>query len=121
MSDARSVFDRLKTRGEEVLVQVSGELMKNPQFVKAMQAAMRGKERLDQAASRALKTMNVPTRSEFKRALGRIEALEEEIRSLRARKPARPRQAAGGGASAGGAARKRTARRPRKAAPGASE
>ena len=115
MSDARSVFDRLKARGEEVFVQVSGELMKNPQFVKAMQAAMRGKERLDQAASRALKTMNVPTRSEFKRALNRIEALEEEIRGLRAGGAARPRKAAGGGASTGGAARKRPAPRPRKA------
>jgi polyhydroxyalkanoate synthesis regulator phasin len=116
VSDARSVFDRLKARGEEVFTQVSGELMKNEQFVKAMQAAMRGKERLDQAAGRALKTMNVPTRSEFKRALNRIEALEEEIRNLRARQAARPRKAAGGGAGAGGTARKRPARRPRKAA-----
>jgi hypothetical protein len=50
---------------------------------------MRGKEKLDEAVGRALKTMNVPTRSEFKRALSRIESLEAEIASSRARSAAR--------------------------------
>jgi len=93
MSDD-NVFERLKARGEQVFAQVSGELMKNPQFVKAVQAAYQGKEKLDAAAQRTLKTMNIPTREEFKKALRRIESLEAELTSLKA-------------------ARKKTARAPR--------
>ena len=98
MTDENSVFQRIRARGEEVFSQVSGELMANPRFVKALQGAMRGKEKLDEAASRALKTMNVPTRTEFKKALRRIEALEAEIAALKSPPPrsraARPRQTA---------------------------
>jgi hypothetical protein len=57
--------------------------MQSPRFVKALQAALRGKAVLDEAAGRALKSMNIPTRSEFKRALGRIEALEQELQRLK--------------------------------------
>ena len=89
MSDEASVFDRLKARGEQVFAQVSGELMQNPQFMKALQSALRGKQKLDEAAARALKTMNIPTRTEFRKALRRIEALEAEVASLQAKaKPA---------------------------------
>lgn len=98
MSDD-SVFDRLKAKGEQVFSQVSGELMKNPQFLKAMQAAYQGKERFDEAAARALKSMNIPTRTEFKKALRRIEALETELQALKAAaksKPARSRKKAAG-------------------------
>ena len=96
MTDENSVFQRLRARGEEVFTQISGELMSNPHFMKAVQGAMRGKEKIDEAAARALKTMNVPTRTEFKKALRRIEALEAELADLRRaappRKPARPRR-----------------------------
>jgi len=96
MGDDRSLFDRLKERGEEVFGQISGELMQNEHFMKAMQGALQGKERLDRAVGRALKTMNLPTRSELRRAVGRIETLEEEVAALRekvkaaSRKPAAP-------------------------------
>jgi BMFP domain-containing protein YqiC len=83
MSD-ESIFDRLKARGEQMFAQMSGELMKNPQFVKAVQTAYQGKEKLDAAAARALKSMNIPTRDEFKKALRRIEALEAELAAVRA-------------------------------------
>ncbi len=96
MSDD-SVFDRLKAQGAKMFAEVSGELLKNPQFVKAVQAAYQGKERLDLAAGRALRTMNIPTRDEFKKALRRIESLEAELQDLRAKpkpKPARSRKQA---------------------------
>jgi polyhydroxyalkanoate synthesis regulator phasin len=89
------VFDFLRARGEEFLTQVSNELMSNPRFIRAMQAAVRGKEWIDQAVAQALRTMNVPTRSEFKRAVARIDALERELADTK-------RQAA---------AKKKTARR----------
>jgi polyhydroxyalkanoate synthesis regulator phasin len=91
-----SLFDRLRARGEEMFTQVSAQLMENPQFVKAMQGALKGKEALDAAAARALKQMNIPTRSEFKKAVARIESLERELQELRAQAAARaPRRSAG--------------------------
>jgi polyhydroxyalkanoate synthesis regulator phasin len=88
--EEKGLLDRLKARGEEVFTQISGELMSNPHFMKAMEGAMRGKQKLDAAVGSALKSMNVPTRSEFKRALGRIEALERELAALKAKKARAP-------------------------------
>jgi polyhydroxyalkanoate synthesis regulator phasin len=88
------MFDRLKARGEEVLGQVTNDLMQNEHFMKAMQGALQGKQKLDQAVGRALKTMNVPTRSELKRAVARLEALEREVADLKGKVAARPRAAA---------------------------
>jgi hypothetical protein len=107
------VFDFLRARGEEFLNQVSNELMSNPRFIQAMQAAVRGKEWIDDAVARALRTMNVPTRSEFKRAVARIDALERELAETK-------RQAAAAAAAAvtrSRPARKKTAKkRPSRAA-----
>jgi len=88
MSDETGIFDRLKAKGEAVFAQVSKELMANPHFMKAMGGALEGKAKFDHAVGRALRTMNIPTRSEFKKALARIEALEAEVGRLKA-KPAR--------------------------------
>jgi hypothetical protein len=101
----RGVFDFLRSRGEEFLAQVSNELLGNPRFLKAMQAAIRGKEWVDEAVAQALRTMNVPSRTEFKRAVSRIEALERELADVR-------REAAAAKAAPGTAApRKPTTRR----------
>ena len=87
------LLGRLRSRGEEVLTQVSAELMSNPRFLKAMEGAARGKERLEEAVGRALKQMNVPTRTELKRALSRIETLEREVAALKVKaKAAAPRE-----------------------------
>jgi hypothetical protein len=79
LNQPKSVFDFLKARGEEFFTQVSNELMSNPQFLKAMQAAWKGKERIDDAVSQALRSMNVPTRAEYKKVLARIDTLEREL------------------------------------------
>jgi polyhydroxyalkanoate synthesis regulator phasin len=81
----RNIFDRLKTRGEEVFEQVSNELMQNEHFVKAMQGALEGKQKIDRAVGKAMKSMNVPTRSDLKRAVARIETLESEVAALKDR------------------------------------
>ena len=85
MSEDKGLFDRLKERGDEMLAQVSGELMQNPHFMRAMEGALRGKQKIDEGAARALKSMNIPTRSEFKKALTRIEALEHELLAVKAK------------------------------------
>jgi polyhydroxyalkanoate synthesis regulator phasin len=80
-----NLLDRLKSRGEEVFTQVSAELMNNPGFMKAMEGALKGKEKVDATAAQAIKSMNIPTRTEFKRALRRIDALEGEVADLKAK------------------------------------
>ena len=52
MTIDRGLLDRLKPRGEEVFTQVSGELMSNQHFMKAMEGAMRGKEKLEDGGGR---------------------------------------------------------------------
>ncbi|HXK09968.1 MAG TPA: hypothetical protein VMT70_10010 [Vicinamibacteria bacterium] len=97
MTVDRGLLDRIRTRGEEVLTQVSAELTSNPRFMKAVESAARGKEKLEEAAGRALRQMNVPTRTELRRALARIETLEREVAALKARprsRPASPRKSA---------------------------
>ena len=84
-----NLLDALRTRGNQLFGQVSADLMQSPHFVKALQGALRGKAMLDEAAGRALKNMNIPTRTEFKRALARIEALEQELQDLRRKQPKR--------------------------------
>ena len=101
------MFDFLRTRGSAVIAQVSDDLMKNPAFLRALETAYKGKERLNGAVGQALKTMNVPTRTEFKRAVARIEALEREL----AERPAAPK------APKPAAARKRVPARRKKAPP----
>ena len=92
--DDKSIFDRLKARGEEVLGQVTNDLMQNEHFMKAMQGALVGKQKVDQAVGRAMKTMNVPTRSELKRAVARLEALEREVADLKGKLEAKARPVA---------------------------
>jgi hypothetical protein len=52
MTIDRGLLERIRTRGEEVLTQVSAELTQNPRFVKAMEGALRGKEKVEEAAPR---------------------------------------------------------------------
>jgi hypothetical protein len=87
------MFDFLRTQGEAFVTQVTNRLMGDPRFIRAVQTAMKGKEWFDQAVAQALRTMNVPTRTEFKRALARIEALEQELAETR-REAAAARKAA---------------------------
>jgi len=88
-----NVFDRLKAKSEEVFTQISGELMSNPRFVKAMQGAMegaaRGRETLDRGVAKTLKSMSVPTRADLKKLTARLEALESELAALKAKARAR--------------------------------
>ena len=107
MTIDKNLLDRLKSRGEEVFTQVSAELMSNPRFMKAMEGALRGKEKAEDAVARAIKTMNIPTRTEFKRALRRIETLEEELAALKAKARKRTRRAK----AKAGARRKKTVKK----------
>jgi polyhydroxyalkanoate synthesis regulator phasin len=108
--DENSILGRLRARGEEFFQQASAELMKNPQFVSAMQAAVWGKEKIDEAVAQALTTLNIPTRTEFKRALERIEALERQVQVRNRKRAKRAENAAKMAAATQRAARRKTRR-----------
>jgi polyhydroxyalkanoate synthesis regulator phasin len=116
MTIDRNLLDKIRSRGEQVLSQVSAELMSNPRFLKAIEGAMKGREKLEEAAAEALRQMNVSTRTELRRANSRIEALEREVAELRARgaSPAGPSRGARRPAAKGtaGAAKPKAASRP---------
>jgi hypothetical protein len=101
----RTIFDELKARGEEFFTKMSAELMSNPNFTRAMQAAWWGKEKLDQAVAQAMRTMRIPTREEFDRALRRIQALEDEVDRLKLAQRGAARAAAGASRPSGARAR----------------
>jgi hypothetical protein len=110
----RTLFDELKAKGEEFFTRMSGELMSNPNFTRAMQAAWWTKDRFDQAVVQALKTMRIPTREEFQRVRRRLEELEAEVDKLKLAQRSAPGPAAGATVHASAPA----ARRPRKARSG---
>jgi polyhydroxyalkanoate synthesis regulator phasin len=84
MREASRVFETLKAKGEEFFGAVSAELMSNPRFMKALETAWKGKAKLDETVAQALKTANIPTRTEFKAALRRLDALEARLEQLEA-------------------------------------
>jgi len=106
MTIDRDLIDRLRTRGEEMFTQVSAELMQNPNFVKAMQGAVKGKERVEEVVREALKKADIPSRKEHKRAVARIDTLEAEVAELR--KTVAAKAAPARKASTKAAARKKT-------------
>jgi polyhydroxyalkanoate synthesis regulator phasin len=87
----RDLIDRLRARGEEVFTQISAELMQNPRFVKAMEGAVKGKERVEDIVRQVLKKMDIPTRTEFRKALARIDELEDELATLKKKVESRPK------------------------------
>jgi hypothetical protein len=110
----KTIFDELRMRGEEFFARMSGELMSNPNFTRAMQAAWWGKEKLDQAVAQALRGMRIPTREEFQKVVRRLEALETEVDRLKLARRGGGRPAGRGtGAAAASAARTPASRRPR--------
>lgn len=103
----RTIFDELKAKGEEFFTKMSNELMSNPNFTRAMQAAWWGKEKLDQAVAQALRSMRIPTREEFDRALRRLQDLEDQVDRLELAQRGASRAA--GGAPRASATRARAA------------
>lgn len=86
MKKTRGMFDLLRTTSSQVMSQGS-ELLKSPAFLRAVETVIRGKEMVNGAVEQTMKRMDVPTRTELKRAVARIEALERGLAD-------RPRRAA---------------------------
>ena len=82
------LFSQLRSRGEEVLTEVSNNLMANPAFIEVLKKGVAAKEEIDKRVAEALKTMNLATRKDVSRLEHRVVALEAELSELKAKKSA---------------------------------
>ena len=80
----KTVLGKLKNKGEEVFSQISGELVSNPLFMKAMQRAMRAKKTFDKTATSAMSAMNLPTVHDIEKIVKRLEAIEARLDEIQA-------------------------------------
>ncbi len=95
MSDDTGFLNRLRERGEEVPdAGLRPSSARTRTSCRRWQGAMRGKEKLEEAVGRVLKQMNIPTRSEFKRAVARIERARAGARGAQGARAQGARRAA---------------------------
>ena len=80
---AQQVLSDALKKGEEIFQTVSGRLLEQPAVAKAYEAAMAGKSKVDEGVAKALKRMNVQTRSEFRGLRSRVDGLEIQVSELR--------------------------------------
>ena len=89
MSD--SLFDQLKARGEGFLTEISNNLMANPAFIEVLKKGIAVKEEVDKRVAEGLKAMNVATRKDVTKLEKRLEELQAELDSLKAKATPKPR------------------------------
>ena len=80
-----SLFDQIRARGEGFLTEVSNNLMANPAFIEVLKKGVAAKEEVDKRVAEGLRVMNVVTRKDLHKVEARLERLEAEIESLRAK------------------------------------
>ena len=88
MSD--SLFDQLKTRGEGFLTEISNNLMANPAFIEVLKKGIAVKEEVDKRVAEGLKAMSVATRKDVTKLEKRLEDLQAELESLKAKAAQKP-------------------------------
>jgi polyhydroxyalkanoate synthesis regulator phasin len=89
MSD--SLFDQLKARGEGFLTEISNNLMANPAFIEVLKKGVAVKEEVDKRVAEGLKAMSVATRKDVTKLEKRLEELQAELDSLKAKATAKVR------------------------------
>lgn len=84
--DAETLWKRLIEAGEERLGQIAEEVLASPQVADALGAALnraaRTKGTLDRNMQLVLGALNVPTRQDYNKILGKIEALQGSLVNL---------------------------------------
>lgn len=76
---ADSLFKSLRTRGEELVAEISNNLLANPAFIEMLKKGMAVKEVVDQQVAQALKRMNLVTRKDLQKLEQRLAALEAQL------------------------------------------
>jgi hypothetical protein len=88
---SESLFDQLKARGEGFLTEISNNLMANPAFIEVLKKGIAVKEEVDKRVLEALKAMSLATRKDLAKMEKRLEELQAELDSLKAKAAPRPR------------------------------
>ena len=89
MSD--SLFDQLKARGEGFLTEISNNLMANPAFIEVLKKGIAVKEEVDKRVAEGLKAMSVATRRDVTKLERRLDELQAELDSLKAKAASKTR------------------------------
>ncbi len=86
------LFRSIRSRGEELLTEVSNRILANPAFVEILRKGMVLGEVVEKQVAAALKRMNVVTRKDLSRLEARIAALEAELAAAREAEAPRKRK-----------------------------
>ena len=85
------LFRALRSKGEEVVTEVSNRILANPAFVEVLKKGMVVGEVVEKQVGAALKKMKVATRKDLSKMEARIAELESELASLKSAGAKRPR------------------------------
>jgi polyhydroxyalkanoate synthesis regulator phasin len=77
------LFRSLRSKGEEMVTDVSNRILANPAFVEVLKKGMVVGEAVEKQVGSALKKMNVATRKDLSKMEGRIAELESELAALK--------------------------------------
>ena len=88
---SNSLFDQLKARGEGFLTEISNNLMANQAFIEVLKKGIAVKEEVDKRVAEGLKAMSVATRKDVTKLEKRLEELQAELDSLKAKATAKVR------------------------------
>ncbi len=85
------LFRSLRSKGEEMVTEVSNRVLANPAFVEVLKKGMVVGEAVEKQVGAALKKMNVATRVDLAKMEGRIAELEAQLAALKSVGAKRPR------------------------------
>jgi polyhydroxyalkanoate synthesis regulator phasin len=85
------LFRSLRSKGEELVTEVSNKILANPAFVEVLKQGMVVGEAAEKQIGAVLKKMNVATRRDLSKMEARIAALESELAELKSAAPKRAR------------------------------
>jgi polyhydroxyalkanoate synthesis regulator phasin len=85
------LFRSLRSKGEELVTEVSNRILANPAFVEVLKQGMVVGEAAEKQIGTVLKKMNVATRKDLSKMEARIAALESELAELKSAAPKRAR------------------------------
>ena len=85
------LFRALRSKGEELVTEVSNRILANPAFVEILKQGMVVGEVVEKQVGVALKKMNVATRKDLSKMEARIAELESELADLKSAGAKRPR------------------------------
>lgn len=85
------LFRTLRSKGEEMVTEVSNRILANPAFMEVLKKGMVVGEAVEKQVGVALKKMNVATRKDLTKMEARIAELESELAALKSAGAKRPR------------------------------